>query len=84
MESAFFASIMKPNPLPSRRDLFKAGGLALAATAIANTVLGDHHKAKSPATVKIAPPNHWAGDGVHPSQYGAALTANFWLKAGSV
>ena len=53
MESAFFASIMKPNPLPSRRDLFKAGGLALAATAIANTVLGDHHKAKSPATVKL-------------------------------
>ncbi len=54
-ESAFFASIMKHYPLHSRRDLFKAGGLALAASAIANTVLADHHKAKkTPSTVKLA------------------------------
>lgn len=31
--------------------------------------------------VKYAPPEHWAGDGVHPSQAGAALMAHFWLKA---
>lgn len=30
--------------------------------------------------VKFAPPNVWAGDGVHPSANGAALMSNFWLK----
>jgi lysophospholipase L1-like esterase len=30
---------------------------------------------------KLAPPNHWAGDGVHPSAAGAALMAHAWLKA---
>jgi lysophospholipase L1-like esterase len=29
--------------------------------------------------VKYAPPEHWAGDGVHPSPAGAALMAHFWL-----
>ncbi len=29
--------------------------------------------------VKIAPPEHWAGDGVHPSAAGAALMAQAWL-----
>ena len=33
--------------------------------------------------VKYAPPEHWAGDGVHPSPAGAALMAHFWLKAAS-
>lgn len=31
--------------------------------------------------VKIAPPARWAGDGVHPSNDGAALIAHWWLKA---
>jgi len=31
--------------------------------------------------VKYAPPNHWAGDGVHPSSHGASLMAHFWLQA---
>lgn len=31
--------------------------------------------------VKFAPPEHWAGDGVHPTAAGAALMAHFWLKA---
>jgi len=29
--------------------------------------------------VKYAPPEHWAGDGVHPSPAGAALMAHFWI-----
>ena len=29
--------------------------------------------------VKYAPPEHWAGDGVHPSAAGAALMAHTWL-----
>lgn len=33
------------------------------------------------AAIKFAPPEHWAGDGVHPSPAGAALMAHFWLKA---
>jgi len=31
--------------------------------------------------IKYAPPEHWAGDGVHPSAAGAALMAHFWVKA---
>jgi lysophospholipase L1-like esterase len=31
--------------------------------------------------VKIAPPATWAGDGVHPAPSGAALMADWWLKA---
>ncbi len=31
--------------------------------------------------VTYAPPQHWAGDGVHPSPHGAALMADFWLQA---
>ena len=31
--------------------------------------------------VKYAPPEHWAGDGVHPTPAGASLMAYFWLKA---
>lgn len=31
--------------------------------------------------VKLAPPEHWAGDGVHPSTHGAALMAAAWRKA---
>jgi lysophospholipase L1-like esterase len=30
--------------------------------------------------VKLAPPEHWAGDGVHPSAAGAALMAQEWLR----
>jgi lysophospholipase L1-like esterase len=33
------------------------------------------------AAVKIAPPERWAADGVHPTSDGAALMANWWLKA---
>ena len=31
--------------------------------------------------LSYAPPEHWAKDGVHPSQYGAALMADTWLRA---
>jgi lysophospholipase L1-like esterase len=31
--------------------------------------------------VKLAPPDHWAKDGVHPSGSGAALMAHYWLQA---
>ncbi len=31
--------------------------------------------------VKYAPPEHWAGDGVHPSAAGASLMAWSWLRA---
>jgi lysophospholipase L1-like esterase len=30
---------------------------------------------------KIAPPDQWAADGVHPTTNGAALMAHWWLKA---
>ena len=30
--------------------------------------------------IKYALPEHWAGDGVHPSPAGASLMAHFWLK----
>lgn len=30
--------------------------------------------------VKLAPPEHWAGDGVHPSPAGNALMAYTWMK----
>jgi lysophospholipase L1-like esterase len=33
------------------------------------------------AAVKIAPPERWAADGVHPTSDGAALMAHWWLKA---
>ena len=32
------------------------------------------------AAVKLAPPQHWANDGVHPSPFGAALMAHFWIN----
>jgi lysophospholipase L1-like esterase len=32
------------------------------------------------AAVKIAPPETWAADGVHPTADGAALMAHEWLK----
>ena len=31
--------------------------------------------------IEHAPPEHWAGDGVHPSPAGAALMASAWLNA---
>lgn len=31
--------------------------------------------------VEYAPPNHWAGDGVHPTGSGASLMAHNWLAA---
>lgn len=30
--------------------------------------------------VQLAPPEHWAGDGVHPTMAGASLMAQTWLK----
>ena len=30
--------------------------------------------------LSVAPPEHWAGDGVHPSAAGAALMAETWLR----
>ncbi|RLS53310.1 MAG: lysophospholipase [Planctomycetota bacterium] len=33
------------------------------------------------AAVKLASPEHWAKDGVHPSPYGAALMAHAWTQA---
>lgn len=55
--------------------------------AAAKRVAGKHHATFLPfqamfdAAVKYAPPEHWAGDGVHPSPAGAALMAHFWVKA---
>ncbi len=34
--------------------------------------------------VALAPPEHWAGDGVHPTAAGAALMAQTWLRAAGV
>jgi len=54
--------------------------------AAAKRVAGKHHamfvpfQAMFDVAVKYAPPEHWAGDGVHPSPAGAALMAHFWLK----
>jgi lysophospholipase L1-like esterase len=31
--------------------------------------------------IRYAPPEHWAGDGVHPTSAGAALMAQAWLRA---
>jgi len=31
--------------------------------------------------IQYAPPKHWAGDGVHPTPFGAALMASAWSKA---
>ena len=31
--------------------------------------------------VKFAPPEHWAKDGVHPSDFGNSLMAHAWLEA---
>jgi lysophospholipase L1-like esterase len=33
------------------------------------------------AAAEIAPPEHWAQDGVHPTPQGAALMAHWWLAA---
>jgi lysophospholipase L1-like esterase len=55
--------------------------------AAAKRVAGKHHATFVPfqamfdVAAKYAPPEHWAGDGVHPSPAGAALMAHFWLKA---
>lgn len=55
--------------------------------AAAKRVADKHHATFVPfqamfdAAIKFAPPEHWAGDGVHPSAAGAALMAHFWLKA---
>jgi lysophospholipase L1-like esterase len=31
--------------------------------------------------IKFAPPEHWAADGVHPTTFGAALMARWWMNA---
>jgi lysophospholipase L1-like esterase len=55
--------------------------------AAAKRVADKHHATFLPfqamfdVAVKYAPPEHWAGDGVHPSPAGAALMAHFWLRA---
>lgn len=33
------------------------------------------------AASKLAPPDHWAADGVHPTPYGAAMMAHAWQRA---
>jgi lysophospholipase L1-like esterase len=38
------------------------------------------YQAMFDAAAKIAPPAHWAPDGVHPSANGEALMAHWWLK----
>jgi len=55
--------------------------------AAARRVADKHHATFVPfqamfdVAVQFAPPEHWAGDGVHPSPSGAALMAHFWVKA---
>ncbi|WP_237227031.1 SGNH/GDSL hydrolase family protein [Rubinisphaera sp. JC750] len=59
----------------------------------ARRVFDEQHKSHPDATrfvafqdmfdeaVQYAPPEHWAGDGVHPSSYGASLMATAWQNA---
>lgn len=53
----------------------------------ARCVANKHHATFVPyqamfdIAVRYAPPEYWAGDGVHPSPAGAALMAHFWLQA---
>lgn len=39
------------------------------------------YQAAFDAAVGLAPADHWAADGVHPSPFGAALMAHAWLRA---
>jgi len=55
--------------------------------AAARAVADDAHAAFVPfhtmfeSATRLAPPERWAGDGVHPSSDGATLMAHAWLKA---
>lgn len=55
--------------------------------AAAKRVAEKHHGTFVPfqrmfdTATQYAQPNHWAGDGVHPTASGAALMAHFWVKA---
>ena len=55
--------------------------------AAAKKIAESHHAVFVPfqsmfdEAVKYAPPNHWAGDGVHPSSHGASLMAHFLLNS---
>jgi lysophospholipase L1-like esterase len=55
--------------------------------AAAKRVAESHHATFVPfqamfdEAVKYAPPQHWAGDGVHPTPAGASLMAHNWLRA---
>lgn len=55
--------------------------------AAAKKIAESHHAVFVPfqsmfdEAVKYAPPNHWAGDGVHPSSHGASLMAHFLLHS---
>lgn len=59
-------------------DTYRAAAQRVAEEAKA--VFVPFHSLLEQAT-KLAPPKHWAGDGVHPSNYGAALMAHAWVKA---
>ncbi|MCI0492718.1 MAG: SGNH/GDSL hydrolase family protein [Planctomycetes bacterium] len=58
-------------------------GYRVAARRMADEVLATFVPFQSmfDAAAKIAPPEHWAADGVHPTPAGAALMAHAWLKA---
>lgn len=59
-------------------DQYRAAARRVAMSAHATFV---PFQAMFDVAVRYAPPEHWAGDGVHPSPAGAALMAHFWVRA---
>jgi lysophospholipase L1-like esterase len=59
-------------------DLYRASAKKVAETFHATFV---PFQTMFDEAVKLAPPEHWANDGVHPSPSGASLMAHHWLKA---
>jgi len=59
-------------------DAYRAGAKKVAETH--GAIFVPFHSVFEAAS-KIAPPEHWAHDGVHPSEFGAALMARTWLRA---
>lgn len=59
-------------------DRYRAAALRVASTHGATWV---PFQALFDEAVRYAPPEHWAGDGVHPTAAGAALMAQAWLRA---
>ena len=59
-------------------DLYRAAAARVAAAHGATWVA---FQSMFDEASRLAPPEHWAGDGVHPSGAGAALMAQAWRRA---